>query len=691
VFARKAGCFAAKEEKMSFRYILRFSVDPGYEEDKALSMAMDFCAKAAIDDITFFCAPEELSQGHLTNEEQERFVGFFKKAKVLTGERGMTFSINNWTTLYHADRGRKLRPGQNFGLMADVEGREASNAACPLDPAFRAYYADLLKRFGALNPRIFWIEDDFRLHNHSPLRWGGCFCGRHMEEFSRRAGKNLTREEFIDGILRPGPPHLYRKIWLDTARETMVDLAEIFNGAMREVSGSTALGLMSSDPAVHCAEGRDWDRLLRALCKGGDVVNRPHLPAYNETAPQAYLWFFNTVSVLSRACLPPETIVYPELENFPFARASKSLSFIRYQLETALALGSDGITLDILDFSGNAAPMAGHAENLAQSKVFLSACNGTGVFKWRREGINVLFSPDSSYTIHTEHGRNMPELYPRENFWGGVFGSMGVPFVYNKDWKTIKGKIAAVSGQFFRNLQMEELETLFADNFVIMDGAACETLFNMGAGRLAGITAVTRVPSDEAVVSYEEMARGEEGYAVPRISAQGSFEFVYCIEYERGARVLGSLFSPAHERGGNGTAVFNERVLILPYSGGGYIPMALNELRRRVIFRELQRGVRNFSGPGVMAADHVNFGAYEFADKDRRALFIVNGSADPLDSVRLWMPGQNDQPTEMILRTGSVKPRCQIEGETLSIFQRLEAMESALLLFGSNMARRIKA
>jgi hypothetical protein len=661
--------------------MLRFSADPGYGEDRALSMLMDFCARAAIDEVAFFCAPEELSRGHLSDEEQEKFIGFFKKAKALTEERGMDFSVNNWTTLYHTDRGRKLRPGQNFGLMVDPDGREASNTVCPLDGAFRAYYADLLKRFGGLRPRIFWIEDDFRLHNHHPLRWGGCFCPRHLEEFSRRAGKRLGREEFISGVLRPGVPHPYRKIWLDTARETMIGLAEAFNGALRETSPSTALGLMSSDPAVHCAEGRDWDRLLGALCRGAARVNRPHLPAYNENSPQAYLWHFNTVSILSRACLPPETLVYPELENFPFARASKSLRFTRYQIESALALGIDGITLDILDFSGSAAPMAGHAENLAASKGFLSACNETGVFKWEREGVKVLFSPDSSYTLHTEKGRDMPELYPRENFWGGVFGSMGVPFTYRRDWKRIRGEITALSGQFFRNLGAEELEALFADNFVIMDGAAAETLFDMGAGRLAGITRVTRLPSDEAVVSYEEMAGAEEAYAVPRISAQGSFEYIYLVEYETGARVLGGLFSPAHEYRGNGTAVFKDRALILPYSGGGYIPMALNELRRRVLFRELQKAARVYRSPAPLAVDQVNFGAYAFADRGKRALFLVNGSADPVDRVELWRPGGGEE-VEIILREGRVKARCQAGGENLTVFQRLEAMDCALLLFG---------
>jgi hypothetical protein len=178
------------------------------------------------------------------------------------------------------------------------------------------------------------------------------------------------------------------------------------------------------------------------------------------------------------------------------------------------------------------------------------------------------------------------------------------------------------------------------------------------------------------------MENPEEGYAVPRISAQGSFEFIYLIEYEKGARVLSGLFSPAHEHRGNGTAVFNDRVLILPYSGNGYIPMALNQLRRRVIFRELQKAATRFSGPGIMAEGHVNFGVYEFADRGRRALFVVNGSADPVDRIKLRRPAGNSEPPEMILRSGKLKPRCSVEGETLTVFQRLEAMECGLLVFG---------
>ena len=58
------------------------------------------------------------------------------------------------------------------------------------------------------------------------------------------AGKKLTREEFVEGILKPGSPHPYRKIWLEVSRDTMVELAAMIGEAVHAVSPLTRVGLM---------------------------------------------------------------------------------------------------------------------------------------------------------------------------------------------------------------------------------------------------------------------------------------------------------------------------------------------------------------------------------------------------------------------------------------------------------------
>ena len=189
-----------------------------------------------------------------------------------------------------------------------------------------------------------------------------------MKLYSKKAGKELTREEFIKGICQTGEPHPYRKIWLDTARETMVDLAKEIGTAVHQVSPNVRLGLMSSIPTVHCAEGRDWEGILQGLAGKTPMVNRPHLPSYQEVSPQSYFWNFNTISVLSKANVPVDTEIYPELENSPRTLFAKSRTFSRFQIELSTALGAQGITMNLFNVMGNGVLMQDGFEKMLQKR-----------------------------------------------------------------------------------------------------------------------------------------------------------------------------------------------------------------------------------------------------------------------------------------------------------------------------------
>ena len=147
---------------------------------------------------------------------------------------GVTISVNQWHSVMHADLGKTLtRPEQNFRPMVDVEGNEAALCVCPLCEKWQRHIAGLYARYAQLEPSILWVEDDFVCITTS--RWSGAaaFCDEHMRWYSARAGKALTREEFLAGVLRPGAPHPYRKIWLDVSRETMLSAAGAIGQAVR--------------------------------------------------------------------------------------------------------------------------------------------------------------------------------------------------------------------------------------------------------------------------------------------------------------------------------------------------------------------------------------------------------------------------------------------------------------------------
>jgi hypothetical protein len=304
------------KDKSRFKYLLRYAVQPGFQEEARIDALLSFCGAAGIDDVMFFVNCEEINQGHLTAQQTDCWLELVARAKKRLAAIGVRTSLNPWQTLLHADRGRRLKPGQKFELMADTDGRRASAQVCPLCPAWRKYLARTFAQYAALRPDIVWVEDDFRFHNHAPLKWGGCFCDRHMRRFSQLVGRRVSRREFFKRVVQPGPPHPWRKAWLDLNRQTINELARLIDDAVSAVSPRTRVGLMTSVPSVHAAEGRDWHTLLGNLSGRHAPVVRPHLPAYPEDPPGRYLWNFAGITAHTQAVVPPGTVLYPELDNF---------------------------------------------------------------------------------------------------------------------------------------------------------------------------------------------------------------------------------------------------------------------------------------------------------------------------------------------------------------------------------------
>ncbi len=676
-------------KKSSFQYIFRFCCDPGFHESREIKALLSYVEEADIDDVAVFANVEELNTGHMSFAEQDVYLSMMEKIKDLLAEKGVTMSVNQWHSVMHADLGKELRQDQHFRLMVDYTGQQAKLCVCPLCENWQAYIADLYARYAVLEPSILWVEDDFRLHNHDPLVWGGCFCDEHMKLYSERAGKKLTREEFLEGVLRPGKVHPYRKIWLDVSRETLESAAKNIAAAVRKVSGQTKIGLMSSVPQIHAAEGRNWHTLLRTLASGTTPVDRIHLPGYQETSPSHYLHNLNMVSMLTRAMLPPETLVYPELENYPFSLFSKSLRFTRFQLLSSLPLQVAGITLDLYDLNGNGIVWEdGYQRMLHRTKPFLNAVSETGVFAGKPAGVSVLYSSNSSYTLHTREGTSMEELYPQEVFFAALLPAMGVPYTYTDD-PDLHGQIAAVSGQVLRNYDAETITRLFADNFVLLNADAVFTLCELGLGFLAGIKRVRWMRQNGGEYAYEQVTNGKvyQGRENARASAILSCSDVLDVTYEPQAHVkeYTAFYDSCRRRRAHGQVVVEDHVWIYPFGNfDGPLsvpPMLLNSLRRELT-QEILRGAKP-DFPLVCGASYLE--PYCFVQDKRMGIYLVNGSTDDLSAVELALPFKGEYDTLSIWRSENedvcvqeVPSEASDTGLKLSV--GLSAMESMLIL-----------
>ena len=206
--------------------------------------------------------------------------------------------------------------------------------------------------------------------------------------YSERAGKRSPARNFSGACSSPARRIPTARSWLDVSRETMLSAARAIGQAVRQASATARVGLMSSVPHVHAAEGRDW-HALASRAGGRPAARGPHPPAgLSGTGPPArYLAGLNRVALLNRAFLPTETEVYPELENFPYSLFSKSRRFTRFQLLSALVLNLAGITIDLYDLNGNGIVWEdGYQDMIRDVKPFLNRPDRPGRVRGRTAG-----------------------------------------------------------------------------------------------------------------------------------------------------------------------------------------------------------------------------------------------------------------------------------------------------------------
>lgn len=671
----------------AFRYCFRFCCDPGFNDEIELPKLAAFCEEARVDDVMVFVNVEEINTGHMDEREQDVWLDLLRRIQPILKERGITLSVNHWHSLMHADLGKTFRADQPFRAMVDPEGNAASLCVCPLDEAWRAYIARIYARYAQLSPDTVWVEDDFRYHNHAPLHWGGCFCEEHMRRFSARAGETLSREAFVSGLLAPGEPSRFREIWLDECRAGLEGAAAAIEAAVHAVDPSVKIGLMSSVPYVHSAEGRNWKSLLRAL--SGEYtppVSRIHLPAYQELIPSRYLQAFHMVSYVNRALLAPETLVYPELENYPYSRFSKSRMFTRFQLLSSLALNLSGMTIDLFDLNGRGIIEAdGYQQMLREVKPVLNAMNESGAFQKPRAGVCVLIDERASYSLHTKAGERMEELYPEEVFWAGLLPAMGVPMYIGVSPEESSG-ICAVSGQYFRNLSRGQIERLFAENFVLLNGDAIETLVLLGLGHLAGIERAAWMQQNSGNFTFEQVTNGATYTGVPRARASCviSGSDALDITYRPDAKIseYSALFDSFRRRRAAGEAVFEERVLLYPFGrldGPGEIPPMLFSDVRQALLQDVLAKCGRMSAP--MVEGNPNLVPYAFSDDEAEYLYLVNASLDTVDDVSLITNKASGAFALSVLQSRG-EPRAftiRIEQGRCTLPLPIESMESALI------------
>lgn len=552
-----------------FQYSLRYSMDYRTNTKEKDDKLLSFCENGMIDNVTFFMNSEEINAGHLTAQATQLWLDAIKKLSDRLAEIEVSTSLNPFSTIMHSDRGQIINPEIGFEPLVGMDGTKAQSMGCPADPKWRNYLADRYAQYATLHPRELWLEDDFRHFNHSPLKLA-CFCNLHMKIYREKLGENITRKKFVEAIFQSGEPTPERKVYLDTARQEMIDTAAQLEKRVHEVSPETNLALMTSFPDWHALEGRDWQNLFDKL-SGSDhpFVVRPHLPAYNEIAPLKYSRTFEDYTRTTAAYLGSKAVLYPELENYMYSPFAKSLKFTQFQLETTPLVGAKGILMNLFDMNGNGINDDYHyAKMLADSKPFLNEITSRNLQMEQTRGINVLVDQDSSYTLQTT-SPDLKGLLPHETNWAALLSAFGFSTTitaYTNDLH-LEQQILAISGQFFRNLTPDQIEQLIRDNVVLLDGESVQVILDKGLGDLLHIKNATWHPVRSGYQTFEA-ADGHtvEGVENPRISMLQHTGDYLQIDYQPDSEVevWSHAYNEFDQKLGDVMTMIDGHILVMP-------------------------------------------------------------------------------------------------------------------------------
>lgn len=635
-----------------FLNCLRIQVVPGHYEEQRIKSIVDFCKKHAFDNAMLFINAEEYNTGHMTKEEAKPWVDTMKRTRNALVKEGITVSLNPWIEIGHLDRGRRLKENQNFVTQVDFNGTTCELVACPMDERWLEYFLDFYAYLiREIEPEVVWIEDDFRLHNHDPLEFGGCFCEHHIKAFNKKLGTNYTRNEFVDRLFRKNPDDAVKKAMLEVNRECMAQLAEKIGTMVHDLGLNIKIGLMSSGHQVHSMEYRDWHRIHEGFAQGGPKINRLHLPLYQEDiSTKKYYLHFNYYPFVCRGYLPEDCHVLPELENASFMVYAKDSETLRFQVESSIPLEIEGMTYDIFDFAGNGAVEAlGYGEAVEEITDYLTAVTESGYSYHNLSGITILLDEQNAYNRKIQN--EFYDMYPDEFYFGTLLQGHGISARCSKE-KAFHNEVIVLAAGSVYNLSDAQLENLFRDNHVILEGKAATLLIDRGLGRLIDASGYQRYVANQDIHSYEQiegdaLVNDIPGYRASAFNRMGDY---ICIAYDKEPQPKSRVYDFMGKEIGYGMTVVG-RHLMIPYEITDFYTDLLHPMRGKILCDYIDSLGKDFA-----RADYSNIYAY-YSKAEQNVLMLVNPTNHTLKVTRFKLTGDDVIRVYEIERDGSKKEK----------------------------------
>ena len=329
---------------------------------------------------------------------------------------------------------------------------------CPMDEQFLAYIAKTCRTFAELKPDFFMIDDDTRLVWD---RVPGCFCPLHLAEFSKRTGREWTRED-VAAMLAKGPSR-EAEMWT----EVKIDSLRRFFRTIRENFGNDIPGILCcSWVTPHKEHASEFAQILAAPGQ---------IPIIRGAGAPYWAGGKNPFSVVERrsayaaemALVGKDVVFLQECDTCPHTLWATSATRTLDHLVMLALEGCKGAKIWITR-TGNY-----HEKKSAQTyrRIFRE---NRGLMEWATK---VDFS---------QRGIVVPACGPsRLNFGDRYLALVGIPYRFGN---ARPGEVTALTADTLNVLPRDELDDILSGN-VIADGSAALWLSKHGYSRDIGVDA----------------------------------------------------------------------------------------------------------------------------------------------------------------------------------------------------------
>ena len=352
-----------------------------------------------------------------------------------------------------------------------TDGKEYFSC-CPEDENFIKHFCDVLKTLAKERPAVIMLDDDFRLM-HRPGR--GCGCPLHMEEFNRRTGLNMTREELAAHIASHDENDELTDVFRDTQRDSLIKAAKAFRAAVDSVDPTIQ--------GINCTSGHTCESVIYTNKiwpgEGNPMMVRVPNGIYAPITVRGFSDLMRNAAICGSKLRKHDIdIILAETDTVPFNRYAKGARYLHAHYTASILEGLKG-TKHWLTRSAAFEPESGKAyreilaknyglyEKLSQLSDEIQWVGINGVFL---EQEKVLFKTTSVWRYHTCEwiAKNIER--------------MGLPFYFAEE----NHGIAIIEDGIIPDMTDSQIASLFQGS-VIMDGQSAEDLIQRGYGDLLGV------------------------------------------------------------------------------------------------------------------------------------------------------------------------------------------------------------